>query len=384
MNMASERGAGSIATFSIFDQIGEGTYGYVYKAKNKRDGSVVALKKLIIRKEGLGFPQFAVREIKFLRSLEHKNIVKLVDVITSKGCNDLDVGEESAASTSSRKPTPYGNMYLVFEYIEHDLGGLIDARYKFSLVAMKYVIKQLFAALDYLHGMKVIHRDIKPSNLLMTNRHQLKLADFGLARSAVGVDGQEGRVDLTNNVVTIWYKCPELLLGSRRYTAAIDLWSAGCVLAELALGRPIFPGKTEVEQIDLVFSVIGTPCAVDEGSARTWVGYQSLPHFNLLLGDASTIYDEGIEDSWIAENNGQNTVCDQTLKMLKRVLVADPLKRISAQAALEHSYFFADPIPPQDAFTLPPVNLPGKHEYQTKQKNKEANARMLEKKMETR
>ncbi len=261
-------GIGSLASYESYDQVGEGTYGYVYRAKDKRTGDQVALKRLIFHKESAGFPLCAVREIKFLKSLSHKNIVTLKEIVTSKGCEHLDsnvskksfkheaaelgaavaggVGEdnkdkenkkESEATIEPNKVVQLcGNMYLVFEYIDHDLGGLVDSKYKFSQRSIKCIAKQLFEALDYLNDKKVIHRDIKTSNILLSNRHQLKLADFGLARSSLSSDGREGKIDLTNNVVTMWYKAPELLLGATRYTSAIDMWSAGCVLAELELG----------------------------------------------------------------------------------------------------------------------------------------------------
>ena len=194
----------------------------------------------------------AVREIKFLKSLQHKNIVQLKDVISSKGCENLEVpilpkaetvnndqaiGEnaekeisidenidsqqEDVNETSKRRKSnakaPFepskvcGNLYLVFEYVEHDLGGLIDAKHKFSEKAIKTIVKQLFEVLEFLCERKVLHRDIKCSNILISNRHQIKLADFGLARSAISSDGREFKTDMTNNVITMWYKPPELV-----------------------------------------------------------------------------------------------------------------------------------------------------------------------------
>jgi cyclin-dependent kinase 12/13 len=218
-------GIGSLASyeFASNDQVGEGTYGYVYRARDKRNGDQVALKRLIFHKESAGFPLCAIREIKFLKSLTHKNIVHLKGIVTSKGCEHLDPNV-SKKSLKSEQQAPLaaegddqnnkneavdtnrviqlcGNMYLVFEYVDHDLGGLVDSKYKFSQKSIKCIIKQLFEALDYLSEKKVIHRDIKTSNLLLSNRHQLKLADFGLARSSLSIDGREGKVDLTNNVV---------------------------------------------------------------------------------------------------------------------------------------------------------------------------------------
>jgi cyclin-dependent kinase 12/13 len=274
-------GIGSLACFDQLEQVGEGTYGFVFKAKDKRTGEVVALKKLIIHKETYGFPLCAVREIKFLKSLQHKNIVKLKDIATSKGCNNdestiiisynnNEINNEKKEKKSSKDYTKEekeemlskvlrccGHLYLVFEYMEHDLGGLVESKYKFNVREIKCVMKQIFEVLDYLSEKRIVHRDIKSSNILISNRHQIKLADFGLARSVVGPDGREGKMDLTNNVITMWYKPPELLLGTQRYSHPVDMWSAGCVFAELELGRPIFPGKTEIEEIKLICDTIG-------------------------------------------------------------------------------------------------------------------------------
>ena len=261
----------SIACYDAQDQVGEGTYGYVYRAIDKRNNSVVALKRLIVHKDYLGFPLCAVRELKFLKSLQHKNIVRLLDVAISKGVMHLDkaiktdkdgagagagvaAGAGAAAAggagagagagaggvaarsgtkagvsdvgkdgTAVRKKSEHekakerdqeasslvlsrcSNLYLVFEYVEHDLGGLVDAKYSFQPRVFKSIIKQLLEVLDFLETKKILHRDIKSSNILISNMHQIKLADFGLARSTLNVTcGTEGKMDLTNNVVTMW------------------------------------------------------------------------------------------------------------------------------------------------------------------------------------
>jgi serine/threonine protein kinase len=254
-------GVGSLANYCDMKQVGEGTYGYVYRARDARDGSVVALKRLLIHKDFTGFPLCAVREIKFLKQLQHPNVVDLLDIVSSKGCEHLEepkkTGDkaqqaireaektkaEAAAIRESKlaargdkdsnieeerereKQRQYqqgerekmdnqasslllqrcGSLYLVFKYLEHDLGGLVDAKYKFKQPEIKCIMKQLFTVLDFLQEKKILHRDIKCSNVLISNRHQVKLADFGLARSTLSPDGREGKVRLTNNVVTMWY-----------------------------------------------------------------------------------------------------------------------------------------------------------------------------------
>ena len=227
-----------------------------------------------------------------------------------------------------------GNLYLVFEYVEHDLGGLIDARYKFTPMEIKVIMKQLFEVLDHLHELKVLHRDIKSSNLLLTNRHQLKLADFGLARSFVNpIDSlgvfapkENGQHELTNNVVTMWYRPIELLLGSRVYGYAVDMWSAGCVMAELELGRPLFPGKSEVEQTELISKTLGTP------NKDTWPGILKLP--NHIWISSMPRYNSSLRSSL----GGCSKLSDQSLALLERLLVYDPEKRSTARMALNNMY----------------------------------------------
>jgi cyclin-dependent kinase 12/13 len=368
-------GIGSLASYESFDQVGEGTYGYVYRARDRRSGEAVALKRLIVHKENSGFPLCAVREIKFLKSLHHKNIVRLKDIATSKGCEHLDADVKPDASKAAvggppkdqREEAPNrelqrcGNLYLVFEYIEHDLGGLIDAKYKFPPRAVKCIMKQLLEVLDFLNEKKIMHRDIKSSNILISNRHQVKLADFGLARSTLGSDGREGRVDLTNNVITMWYKPPELLLGAQRYSHPVDMWSTGCVLAELELGRPLFPGKTEAEQLDLICKVIGTP------DDTVWPGISSMSNYDTIL-KAIPKYTTTIRSVYTGR------ISEPVLSFLERILVADPSGRPSPRVALGNRFFNTAPLPPADPVELEPLNLePGAslHEFQTKQKRRQ-------------
>eukprot|EP01035_Chromulina_nebulosa_P026423 gene26423-34586_t len=405
-------GIGSLACYDDFDQVGEGTYGYVYKARDKRNGLNVALKRLIFHRESSGFPLSAVREIKFLKGLQHKNIVQLQDVITSKGCEHLEVPiiqkfdnqkvdkerieeqvedkdkllEQSIEilkcddfndNTSnqghqivSKVKVPWeplkicGNLYLVFEFVEHDLGGLIDAKHKFSIKAIKTIIKQLFEVLEFLCEKKVLHRDIKCSNILISNKHHIKLADFGLARSALSSDGREFKTDMTNNVITMWYRPPELLLGAKRYSYAVDTWSAACVLAELELGRPLFPGRTEPEQLELISRVMGTP------TETLWPGVTKLPNYESMLKSSKlpTIGFRGCYSGRLSE---------QSISFLERLLVLDPSRRSSAKVALAHKYFSVAPVAAVDPATeLEPLNPGGAsfHEFKTKQLRKQREA----------
>jgi cyclin-dependent kinase 12/13 len=413
-------GIGSLARYSSFQQVGEGTYGYVYRAVDLKTNEAVALKKLIIHKETSGFPMCFVREIKFLKALKHKNIVQLRDIVTSKGCEQLESEMKTSTNNSKQNlaqilaqgpgkvPNPLlpsnavdagkaqenaadsakaaqqeacrlqlqrcGSLYLVFEYMDHDLGGLIDSKYHFSLAAIKSIAKQLFEVLDYLSEKKVLHRDIKSSNILISNYHHVKLADFGLARTTTGADGREGMHDLTNNVITMWYKPPELLLGAQRYSFSIDMWSVGCVIAELELGHPIFPGKSEVEQLDIIFRTIGTP------TEETWPNLPSLPLYETRCKqEIPKYYNVNLRTSYLGV-----TMSDAVIELLDRILVADPSKRITPNIALTHKFFLLDPVPPENPASLGLLSIPqgaSFHEYETKRirKAKEEELRKLQK-----
>ena len=203
-------------------QIGQGTYSNVYRARDLNQKKIVALKKVRFDNLEPESVRFMAREIQILRHLDHPNIIKLEGLVTSRmSCS----------------------LYLVFEYMEHDLAGLAShPAVKFSESQVKCYLQQLLSGLDHCHSRGVLHRDIKGSNLLIDNSGVLKIADFGLASF---FDPRQTQ-PLTSRVVTLWYRPPELLLGATRYGAAVDLWSTGCILAELYAGKPIMPGRTEV------------------------------------------------------------------------------------------------------------------------------------------
>jgi cyclin-dependent kinase 12/13 len=377
-------GVGSLCNYISYDQVGEGTYGYVFKAVDRRDQQTVALKRLIIHKEQNGFPLCAIRELKFLKSLNHPNIVKLKDIITSKGCEHLDMKcsqlercskekekektDELEKSTENQSTLSklFGHLYLVFEFIEHDLAGLICAKHKFLPKSIKCILKQLLEALAYLDDRKIIHRDIKSANILISNRHHVKLADFGLARSYISSDGREDNLNLSNNVVTMWYKSPELLYGATKYNSSIDIWSVGCVIAELELGRPLFPGRTEIEQLELISQVIGVP------SESNFVGISSYPHYSSMNVHIKQKF-ESSPSVFASFNNGlrshyQQKMSQPIINLLERILVLDPATRPTANILLKNTYFLTAPLPPNDPMELDPIVQEGVclHEYRTK------------------
>lgn len=196
--------------YQKMEKIGEGTYGVVYKAKDRVTGEIIALKKIRLEAEDEGIPSTAIREISLLKELQHPNIVRLYDVVHTE-----------------RKLT------LVFEFLDQDLKKYLDVCDSgLGLPIMKSFLFQLLTGVAFCHHHRVLHRDLKPPNLLINREGQLKLADFGLAR-AFGIPVRS----YTHEVVTLWYRAPDVLLGSRKYSTPVDIWSVGCIFAEMANGR---------------------------------------------------------------------------------------------------------------------------------------------------
>ncbi|CAA2963263.1 probable serine threonine- kinase At1g54610 [Olea europaea subsp. europaea] len=222
-------------SYEKLEKIGQGTYSSVFRARDLESGKIVALKKVRFDNFEPESVRFMAREIIILRRLDHPNIIKLEGIITSRlSCS----------------------IYLVFEYMEHDISGLLSCPdIKFSQEQVKCYMKQLLLGLEHCHSRGVMHRDIKGANLLVDNEGVLKLADFGLANFC----SYRQKQPLTSRVVTLWYRPPELLLGSTDYGASVDLWSVGCVFAELLMARPILQGRTEVEQLHKIFKLCGSP-----------------------------------------------------------------------------------------------------------------------------
>ncbi|KAG5014427.1 hypothetical protein JHK85_020563 [Glycine max] len=299
-------------TFEKLAKIGQGTYSNVYKAKDLVSGKIVALKKVRFDNLEAESVKFMAREILVLRRLDHPNVVKLEGLVTSRISSSI---------------------YLVFEYMEHDLAGLsASVGVKFSEPQVKCYMKQLLSGLEHCHSRGVLHRDIKGSNLLIDNEGILKIADFGLATF---FDPKQ-KHPMTSRVVTLWYRPPELLLGSTSYGVGVDLWSVGCILAELLTGKPIMPGRTEVEQLHKIFKLCGSP------SEEYWKKYR-LP--NAALYKPQQPY----------KRNTLETFKDfpsSSLPLIETLLAIDPDDRGSTSAALNSEFFTTVP------YACEPSNLP--------------------------
>ncbi|KAJ0454719.1 putative protein-serine/threonine kinase CMGC-CDK-CRK7-CDK9 family [Helianthus annuus] len=312
--------------FERLEKIGQGTYSNVYRARDLQTGRIVALKKVRFDNFKPESVSFMAREIKILRTLDHPNVMKLEGIITSKlSCN----------------------IYLVLEYMEHDLSGLLSCPHvKFTDSQIKCYMLQLLKGIDHCHSRGVLHRDIKSSNILINNEGVLKIADFGLANFFDNKNKQQ----LTNRVVTLWYRPPELLLGSTSYGPCVDMWSVGCVFAELFNGKPILKGRTELEQLHKIFKLCGTP--PDE----YWKNSR-LPLAAMFRSQCS--YESNIRERC---KELPRTVVD----LINTLLSVEPEKRPTARSALQAAYFYTKP------YACDPASLP------TYPPTKEINAKFRE------
>jgi cell division cycle 2-like protein len=308
------QGCRSVEAYQYLNCIDEGTYGVVYRARDKSSQELVALKKVKLTGEKEGFPITALREISLLQQLNHPGLVKVKEVVVGS--------------------TP-DKVFIVMEYLEHELKSLLE-RHRFSTAETKCLMQQLLRALSYLHDNWVVHRDLKTSNLLLDNRGQLKICDFGLARKF----GSPLR-PYTQTVVTLHYRAPELLLGVQEYSAAIDMWSAGCILGELVLGQPLFEGQSELEQLDKIFGVVGTP--TDE----SWAGWRSLKYAaNVTKTCSNSLRDKFPKVSFI----GSASLSDLGVDLLESLLRLNPSRRITAAEALLHPWFEETPLPQHQSY----------------------------------
>ncbi|XP_031849238.1 cyclin dependent kinase 11B pitslre isoform X2 [Nomia melanderi] len=303
------QGCRSVEEFQCLNRIEEGTYGVVYRARDKRTDEIVALKRLKMEKEKEGFPITSLREINTLLKAQHPNIVTVREIVVGSNMDKI---------------------FIVMDYVEHDLKSLMETMKQKKQVfipgEVKCLMQQLLRAVAHLHDNWILHRDLKTSNLLLSHRGILKVGDFGLAREY----GSPLR-QYTPIVVTLWYRAPELLLSGKEYSTPVDMWSVGCIFAELLRMEALFPGKSEIDQLNRIFKELGTP------NDRIWPGYSKLPMV------------QKIPFAHYPVNNLRQrfslSLSDLGIELLNKFLTYDPQQRITAEDALKHGYFTEAPLP---------------------------------------
>uniref|UniRef100_A0A668AZ05 cyclin-dependent kinase n=1 Tax=Myripristis murdjan TaxID=586833 RepID=A0A668AZ05_9TELE len=300
------QGCRSVEEFQCLNRIEEGTYGVVYRAKDKKTDEIVALKRLKMEKEKEGFPITSLREINTILKAQHPNIVTVREIVVGSNMDKI---------------------YIVMNYVEHDLKSLMETmKQPFLPGEVKTLMIQLLRGVRHLHDNWILHRDLKTSNLLLSHKGILKIGDFGLAR-----EYGSPLKPYTPVVVTLWYRSPELLLGAKEYSTAVDMWSVGCIFGELLTQKPLFPGKSEIDQINKIFKDLGSP------SEKIWPGYSELPAVKKMT---FTEY---------PYNNLRKRfgalLSDQGFDLMNKFLTYCPSKRIISDEALKHEYFRETPLP---------------------------------------
>ncbi|WPG97265.1 Hypothetical protein R9X50_00003800 [Acrodontium crateriforme] len=327
------RGSAKISDYEVMNEkLGEGTFGVVSKARSKRTGNIVALKKILMHNEKEGFPITALREVKLLKMLSHPNILKLEEMAVERQLDEKGKNGKKRAT-----------LYMVTPYMDHDLSGMLtNPDINFNMAQIKCYMLQLLEGVRYLHDSHILHRDMKAANILISNRGILQIADFGLARHYDGLVPQpkrgsgEATRDYTSLVVTRWYRPPELLLTLKRYTPAIDMWGVGCVFGEMFERKPILEGKTDVDQCVRIFKLVGSPTEQNMPGWSDLPGCEGTKQWQPATGD-------------IDRRFGQRLGAEG-LNLLKQLLCLDWRKRINAIDALQHDFFKINPLParPED------------------------------------
>ncbi|XP_047946666.1 probable serine/threonine-protein kinase At1g09600 [Salvia hispanica] len=292
-------------SYQKLNRIGQGTYSTVYRGRDLTTNKIVAMKLVRFSNMDPDSVRFMAREICMLRRLDHVNVMKLEALVISRIS---------------------GSVYLVFEYMEHDLAGLVASlEVKFTEAQIKCYVRQMLLGLQHCHSRGILHRDIKGSNLLVGDDGVLKIGDFGLATSF----GPDRKQALTSHVVTLWYRAPELLLGATEYGVEIDMWSVGCIIAELFAGKPIMPGSTEVEQMHKIFKLCGSP------SEEYW-GKSNLPQATSFRPRRP--YRRRVAEAF-------KHFPSSALALVETLLSIDPALRGTASSALKSTFFTSRPLP---------------------------------------
>jgi len=308
---------------SVFDkkhQLGKGTYGDVFMGADKDTKEIVALKMINTQQEGnYGFPITTIREVKILKALNHPNIVKLKEIVTSKEQND------------SPK-----SVYLVFEYHEYDLTGILGTReIRLTQDHIKSWSMQLLQGVHYMHVNKIMHRDLKSANILIGRNGELKIADWGLART-----WNEKMEKLTNPVITLWYRPPELLLGCKKYSPKVDMWSVGCIIAEMFRRKGFLTGHSDKSQVDLIFKTLGHPTAEEFPDIHKvcpqWGSFEPKSKEQTLKSR--------LQETLRSQLPNPRWVTNHAITLVQNLLTYDPAKRWSAAEACQQAdYFYEEP-----------------------------------------
>jgi mitogen-activated protein kinase 15 len=309
--------------YEIKQRLGKGAYGVVWKAVEKKTRVTVALKKVFDAFSNDTDAQRTFREIMILQQLDHPHMVRLLNVIKAENNKDI---------------------YLIFEYMETDLHTAVRAQI-LEPIHKTYITYQLLKSLLYLHTAEIVHRDLKPSNMLINGDCLIKLADFGLARSTIPEDEDAAPI-MTDYVATRWYRAPEIVLGSRQYSKGVDMWSVGCILAEMIIGKALFQGKSTVNQIELMIELLGRPTKDDLeqiGGASNWN----------LIDSISTSQKMSLQ-TYLKPYGAT----DHTVQFIKRCLEYNPKRRITVEQALKHPYVIQFHNPTQEIVAQKPIVMP--------------------------
>ncbi|GAB9474283.1 Cmgc/mapk protein kinase [Globisporangium polare] len=289
--------------YKLLKPIGHGAYGVVISSENAESNDKVAIKKISKAFEDIVDAKRILREIKLLQHFDHENVITVVDLLPPASLTEFE------------------DVYIISDLMETDLHRIIYSRQPLTDDHIQYFLYQILRALKYIHSANVLHRDLKPSNLLLNSNCDLKICDFGLAR---GIEPDEDNMELTEYVVTRWYRAPEIMLSTKEYTKAIDIWSTGCIFAELLGRKPLFPGDDYIHQLQIICDKLGTPredelAFVTSEKAKRFMKNQPMK--------------PGVPFAKLYP-----TTNPAAIDLLEKMLVFDPAKRISVEEALEHPY----------------------------------------------
>jgi len=296
--------------YEMIKPIGHGAYGVVISALDHEFNAKVAIKKIPNTFEDLVDAKRIVREIRLLRHFNHDNVIKVLDLFTPQPHNN------------------FSDVYMVSDLMETDLHRVIYSRQQLTSEHIQFFLYQMLCGLKYIHSAAVIHRDLKPSNILLNANCDLKLCDFGLSRGLLETGGGGGEgANLTEYVVTRWYRAPEIMLSCQDYSCAIDVWSVGCIFGEMLARKPVFPGSDYIHQLKLIMKLVGTPTEEE----LYFVTNQKALRFVLSLPNYAR---ENLEKAF-------PTAEAEAADLLSSMLLLNPDRRISVDEALAHPYLAA-------------------------------------------